>query len=457
MMAGRGGSDAEGRRGNPAVVSMRPRAGTGARLSDPDLEAQIIGAVLSDNALFKDAAFLDPDQFADSIHAELWALIQERILAGSPATPTTLAACLGARVDALGGRDYLGALAGFGSLVGPTLDEAAEKLRELSQRRALARLGEDLAAWTGDAGLPPDEAFSRLMRASEGALKNGRETARRKREVAKAAIAEAIAPRASMTTGIEGMDFLMHGGLIPKRLYGIGGLFGRGKTILLGTISDNLNARSIPHLVVSLETPPEDYEIRSCAKHLRINASSILDQDSPMHAMFSRNAARYADAMPDFTLYEHHPGATMDQVHRMIVRAAHRHGIRGFILDYWQLLRGQEKGISRDGHLNDCADRLAAICRREDLWGIVAAQTEESGKLRHAEGLAISSALYLRLQREENDEAAYFVTEKSNYTRYADTGSATAPGMIFDQAGPHFRDPEPEDLSLLAAREAGNA
>ena len=427
------------------------------RLVDLDLEAQVVGAIMSDNSLFRAVCFLDATHFNDPVHAELWQLTGEMIMNGKAVTAGTVAIALRDRLHQIGGRDFLSGLTAYGDMIAPAIVDAAERLRQLAQWRRLQTLSQDIGEWARNQSMSPDEAFTALIREAEGAIQSGRTTARTKRQVAKAALRDALEPREPVTTGIESLDFLMHGGLIKKRMVAVGGLLGRGKTIMLGTISENLNLRGEKHLVISLETPPEDVEIRNCARRLDLNAAQIYDPADPLHSRFIHNAERYIDQIQDNTLYEWMPGASIDDIHRVIIRARNRFGIKGFILDYWQLIRGREKGMNEEGHLREVANRLAAITRREDLWSLVTAQTDDRGKLLISDGLAQAAALFIRLVREENDVAAFFSTEKSNYTRYADTGNQSNPGMIFDLKGPHFRNAAPEDYSMMAHQEgSGN-
>jgi len=421
---------------------------------DIELEAQVLGAVLSDNMLFKDCCFLDGSEFSEPVYGELWSLVSSMIMNGEAATPATIAVKLGPRLEEIGGRDFLSGLTGFGQMIAPAIQDAAEQIRQLSQWRRLNNLGNDILEWSRRQSMSADEAFSALLREAETAIQSGRSTARTKRQVASDAITEAMTNHEPTPTGIDSLDFLMHGGLIRKRMYGLGGFLGRGKTILLGSISDNINARNHRHLVISLETPPEDMEIRNCARHLDLNAAQIFDAGDPLHKRFVVNAQRYVDQLPDNTIYEYMPGATMEDVHRTIIRAAHRFGIEGFILDYWQLIGGRERGQNEREHMRNVANRLAAICRRENIWGLVAAQTDQNGRLEISEWLKVAASLYIALRRDENDSIAHFVTEKSNYTRYADTGNQHIPGMIFDQAGPHFRSAEAADYTVLTHEDA---
>lgn len=432
-----------------SVVSM-PRAAASARLVDIDLEAQVVGAVLADSTQWPSVSFLQEDHFTDAAHRRIWRAFAEISGNGQKITSVSIARSMGPEFEELGGRTWLSALVPLGSLISMALADAAEQLRQMAQWRQLSAMQKTIQDLVDKRGCSAEEALSRVIQAAQQTLATGRPTSRTKREVARAAVADALSERTLVTTGITDLDYLMQNGLTSKRLYGIGGLFGRGKTILAGTISENLNLDKIPHCVISLETPPEDVEIRNCARALNLNASQLFDTGDQMHERFTKNATRYIDEMPDYTVYEYLPGATHHDIQRAIIQAKHRHGIKGFILDYLQLIRGREKGQSEQGHLRNVCDILASICRREDVWGILTMQADAYGLPTICpEGPLTACSLYVCLKRDENGSVAWFETMKSNHTRYADTGHAGAPNMIFDYAGPHFRDARGEDISMM--------
>lgn len=436
-------------RGTGSVVSM-PRAGAATRLVDIDLEAQIIGAVLSDGAQWPSVSFLQEEHFSDPAHRRIWRAFGEICGSGQKISSVSISLSMGHEFEDLGGRTWLSALASLGDLVSMALVDAAEQLRQMAQWRQLSGMLKIIQELVEKRDCTSEEAFSRVIQSAQQSLASGRPTSRTKREVARAAITDALSDRTLVTTGITDLDYLMQGGIQRRRLYGIGGLFGRGKTILVGTVSENLNIDGVKHCVISLETPPEDVEIRNCARALKLNASQIFDTGDRMHHRFAGNAKRYIDEMTDHTVYEYLPGATYHEIQRAILQAKHRHGIEGFILDYWQLIRGREKGQSEQGHLRNVADLLASICRRENLWGIITVQADQYGVPTICpEGPLTACSLYVCLKRDENGSVAWFETMKSNHTRYADTGHAGAPNMIFDHVGPHFRDARGEDISMM--------
>lgn len=425
--------------------------------NDALLEAKILGAIFQAPSLYSQVSHLPPEAFSDSAHATVFECINACIDNGHPITPSSVALNFEHKISAIGGMNLLDQIASQGGDIVTNLPIAVERLRDMHQWRKIKDIASRLQNAVEMKERSPDEVLSGINRLSQDLISTGRETARSKHEVARSAIERAREAKETTTTGIDTLDYLMQGGLQSRRLYGIGGLFGRGKTIMLGSISDNLNLQKQPHLFITMETEPEDIEIRSCSSHINQNASVIFDQDDDDHQDAVRDAEGVLHKIPDMTYYEYAPLATINDIHRMILRAKSRHGIKGFILDYWQLIRGHEKGVSRDQHLSECGDRLAAICRQENLWGIMTAQIDERGQLVGSPGgLLRSAALYVRLVRDEDAQAAYFVTEKSNYTRYADTGNESVPGMIFDMAsGPRFRNAEDMDLPSIAEEQSG--
>lgn len=418
------------------------------------LEAQVVGAVMGNPSFFARASLLGDEAFNDPTYRTIWSFICKAALEGKDFSAAALVNRHAQSLEPIGGLGFLSRIAAHGQEIAPSFNEAIDRLHEELQWRRINTLVAQISSVAESRDRSPDQLLSKINEITRSHLSGGRVTLRTKREVARAAIDAAREEREMTLTGIDSLDDMMQGGLQDRRLYGIGGLFGRGKTIMLGSISDHINLQNKPHLFLSLETPPEDIELRACAKHMNLNSSAIHDHGDSDHAVFVKHAETYLDAIPDATFYDYCPQATMDEIHRKILVAKARHGIKGFILDYWQLIRGRGRGQSEDDHLSDCADRLAAICRQEGLWGIVAAQVDERGRLRKSDALYQSASLYLRLVREENETRAYFVTEKSNYTRYTDNGNESVTTMVFDDAiGPHFRNTRQTDIPDLASED----
>lgn len=417
---------------------------------DLNLEQQVIGALMLAPGIISRAGHIHDSVFSDDRHGKAWSLVMRAIMSNESTTPTALWSYDREAVTAVGGMDALEDYREAGRAIVTEPGPALERVYELYQWRKITRIASRLDGAAKRQDKSPEDILSSVLSLTQELLATGQDTTQDKKTVMARALKRVSQKRNLTTTGLTPIDFLMQGGIQQSRLYGIGGLYGRGKTILLGSISDNLNAQEVPHLFISLETDPEDIELRNCAKRLNTNASLLSDPYNPEHEALVQSADGYTNTIGQHTWYEFTPGATMNEIHRMILRAKARHGIRGFMIDYWQLIQGKERGQSEEGHHRSNANRLAALCRQEGLWGIVTAQIDTQGKLKYSDSLLQAAALYIKMIREEDDEVVNFEIEKSNYTRYGNTISASMPGMIFDMAsGPHFRDLHPTDVSHL--------
>ena len=419
---------------------------------DPDLEMRFVKTILEEQGLFRRVAYVTPQMFSDKNLGGLWKVVCDNFGKGESVHIHTWLRNNRAALAKVGGETFVEKVLESTAEDPVTLTECADRIRELWQRRQIQTLASKMLMELKGGDKTPDEILSRTKDYADKVLMQRATTSQTKRAVAKKALTSALANKEIVTTGIDPLDFLMQGGLQRGRLYGIGGLYGRGKTILMGSISDNINLQERNHLVISLETDPQDIEIRVCAKHFNANASVLHDPQSENRKSLSEHIDNYIDVLPEHTVYEFSPGATINDIVRMILQAKLTHNIEGFMIDYWQLIRGRERGQKEEEHLRDVSNRLAALCRTENLWGVVTAQVENDGRLRVTDALLMATALYVRLEREEDATFAHFVVEKSNYTRYADTGNASIPGMIFDMsAGPHFRNTESMDAPLLSS------
>ena len=416
------------------------------------LEKQAIGMVMLNPSILGRAGGISEESFADEKNARAWRLVCRAALGGVGTSPESLHAYDRTEVRAVGGMDALQAYRESGQMSITDPEPVFSRLHELHRWRQLARIAQHLSLEATRQEVEPEEILSRLADRANQLLASGRESARGKKAVARTALERAMDDRPVVTTGLDGLDFMLQGGLQPRRLYGVGGLYGRGKTILLGSISDNLNLQKIPHLFMSMETDPEDIELRSCAKHFNANAALLADPYSADHAALMESAQDYLDVVPEYTWYEFCPGASLNEIHRMILRAKARYGISGFMLDYWQLIEGRERGQSEDAHHRSNINKLAAICRQENLWGVVTAQVDDKGRLKYSDAMLQAAALYVRLVRDEDGMDVRFEVEKSNYTRYASSLHASVPGMVFDAAaGPHVRNVQDIDAPILAS------
>jgi replicative DNA helicase len=191
------------------------------------------------------------------------------------------------------------------------------------------------------------------------------------------------------------------------------------------------------HLFIALEMSPAEIEQRNAARELGINSIVFLKEPTKDLA---RRVADYASAVSDSALYESAPGASLDEVRRMVSRAVVTHGIKGVILDYWQLVGGKAAKETEECHLRNVAQWLADACRKHGFWCLIAAQQNQEGNSRGGEGLRLACDAYFALNREKGADGAWMEMQESRYLPYQNIGSETVPGLWLNHHGPFFQE-----------------
>ena len=239
-------------------------------------------------------------------------------------------------------------------------------------------------------------------------------------------------PKERWLTGLTPLDKGMAGGLYRGFTYGFAGQEKAGKTTLGHTISQNLGCK---HLYVALEMGSEMIESRNMARKLEMNSMSFLTPND--------NLRKKAATLPpnENIFYLDAPGATFDEITRELAYAAVRHDIKGFIIDYWQLVEGKERGSTEEAHLRSVAQGFANFARKNGLWCILLAQLNKEGQLFGGNGLRKAcDQLYFIHQPKNFPSHRWLGMDASRYTPKADIGDEKCPSLQLDKiSGPHFR------------------
>ncbi len=404
-------------------------------LADVDVERELLGALLVDNGLF-DRVAIKAGDFYRREHRDLWETATEIITRGELASVHVLAAAFPKM------KSYIAALPtrpAFGTAEG----ERARTLRDFAARRRLVEVAAELHESAGNMTKPADEIIADA-KTTLSTIPVGKQ-ATSKRQVAERVLASLNKSVAIYPTGLRPLDEAMGGGLMSSMLYGIAARKKVGKTLLLGTISANLNRAGVKHLFICCEMSAEQIERRNIARDRRFNAIKFLTRDM---ADLEKRVAEYVVNVRNFTLYEHTPGISFGALKGIIGRARLQ-GIRGVILDYWQLVQGRGSKETEEAHLRAVAQWLADTAVATGLWILTAAQVNQEGNTRSGEGLKLACDQYFTLHRPKGEPGAWLEMEESRYTIYQNVGSETMPGIWLSKIGPHFMD-EPPPLADLA-------
>lgn len=388
-------------------------------------EAILIGAAFNDPTLTL-TLDVSSEDFSSELNVRLWCLISEAAKLGKRVTLKQLGETSPEVAKYV---QSIAALAPSGEL-----QSYVSALKDEAARNRLRKVAEQLAFDADNVELNPDDIATQTIGSLASVL---RSQAKTNKQVGQKIIEDQSKPLQVYPTGLGLFDDAIGGGLLPGKLYAIAARKKVGKTAFLGTISHNLNFARVKHLFIALEMSPEEIEQRKISHELGINSIGFLKRK--LNGDLQR-AADYVVSAPEFTVYEHSPGATIDEVRRMVARAVLHHGIKGVILDYWQLVTGIQKGQNEEYHLRMVAQWLADFCRRENLWAMVAVQLNQEGNSRGGEGIKLACDMYLALHREKQSEGAWIEMEESRFVPYSHVGSETNPGLWFRKNGPHFED-----------------
>ena len=421
------------------------------KLANPSIEFQILGAIMSDNGILDHIPFLLEDHFATPAHQRIFSGIQAFVKQGKPANALTL------RVHFADDPD-LSAVGGAGGyLTGAMVDSIhvhdpvyfAKYIVELAQRRALqdacAEAADQLEVL--DAGPPAEIALKLAQRFEEVArgfngpcFSNGRDVADMILEKLKKP------PTQATSTGMKRLDTAMGGGLYAGKAYGFAARKKCGKTILCSTISTNLDLAGVKHLFICGEMGQEEIEERALAR-LTNSYSSAFRTDYGRSVEFMRKVADVVVTQRNNVLYHDAPGITFDELRRSVISAIMHHRIKGFILDYWQLVGGKEKAKSDAAHLDEVAQWIANTCRKYKVWAIVMGQINQEGNTRGGEGMRLAFDQVYHLQPcgpgdfgDITKPERWLEMMDTRYTRWMSIGDKLIPGIVLEEKGPYFEE-----------------
>lgn len=414
------------------------------RLYDVEVEAALLGAIMvRERAYFEVSRDLRPDHFYEPVHGRIFEVIGKIIDQGAQATPLTLKQYFetDAGLEDAGGGKYLYDLA---AAVVTTLNAAdyASTIIDYWQRRELlarwAEVSRDLQAPAFEQRAA--ELGARFQRDIEAVITQGSDRGRSRRDVLNDVVADLEAPVEATPTGLEKLDAAMAGGLHRGRAYGFVGRKKIGKSGLGGTISYNLNEAGEKHLVILLEMGSLSYEQRAIGRALEFNAMKFLRPDSRNDPAFVQRVANYAVTAPDHVHYLDRPGLSFEQLQQQVVYFVHRHGVKGVILDYLQLVKGRQDRRTQAEHLDDVSQWLGQITKQLGIWVVCFAQMNQDDNVRGGEGMRLAFDQVYAMKAGAEPGQMYLEQWDSRYTPPIDVGSKHAPAFEMHGSGPHFRE-----------------
>jgi replicative DNA helicase len=358
---------------------------------DIEVEQALLGSILVDNrALEAVAALLKADHFYDPLHQRLYeSMIAMQDRGGMTLTPLTLHAALKADpgLQEVGGHAYLVGLAQAAPAL-PNVRDLARILHDLSVRRSLIRIGEDMvnAAYEAPHDKPPkaqiEEAEKALYRISESSKYSAgpldfAESLRRTVELAEKA--QARGGRISgLATGFSDIDSLL-GGLQPSDLIILAGRPGMGKSSLATNIAFHAARAYVQDQEAGIEVPRGApvllFSLEMAAQQL---AARILSEQTEIEMWKIRNG-KFSDSewekfvltMQDLSalpLYiDDTGGISIAQIAARSRRLKREKNIGCVIIDHIQLIEGTGRAENRVQEITEISKSLKVLAKELDV------------------------------------------------------------------------------------------
>lgn len=370
-----------------ALDLRRPAADDGA-LALESAQA-LIGAVLLENTLFREAAHIKGAYFWEPTHGRIWETARALIDAGKTALPVSVADQMSSDpgLKSLGGVDYLWLLWDRTHATAALVRQNAEAVLDGFTRREASVLLGDAAKALVAAVAPATPALlgdlrQRLTQLEQSACADtdGLLTA----PAAGRALIEALEheaehgrPRGAMT-GLRCFDRRLRG-LRPGWLIVIGGRPSMGKTSLMRSAAFGCAVRQPGHavLVHSLEMDARELAERS------LSAASFTAGDGIAYADFGggltssarASLARLGGGEPPNLHIDDRPGVSLEDIHRRVWALKAQGAVAAVFIDYLQLmLRPAANGRTEALILGEITQGLKRLAREAETCVVLLSQ-----------------------------------------------------------------------------------
>lgn len=401
-----------------------------------EAEQQILGTLLSINEAIAhtERAGLRPYHFYQPQHRDIYSAFLSDYSEGKRITPVTL-------MDRFKNEsNYMARLIGASTSVVNVFDYAATVV-DLCMRRQLIECADSIKRDVNSktSAEIASHASASIMAVTQA---NYTPTMRSSAQVTLDILEDLKRDVVPFKTGIASLDDCMEGGMYSGKAYGFAARKKVGKTILAATVSHNLNMTGVPHLFICGEMSAKEVHQRVISRQLDVFPSSFRTGFAESPHMLMKIAELHRET-PSNTIYLDAPGITFDQLKQAVNTAYVSKGIKGFILDYWQLVGGKDPRESEASHLGQVAQWIADVCRKLDIWAFVLAQINQEGNTRGGEGLRLAFDQVYQIKAPQDDpseQSRWVEMMDTRYTKWRNIGSEVNGGWMLNQRGLFFED-----------------
>lgn len=414
------------------------------QLSSIQTEYALIGTILADNRAMDHFTFLMPEHFHSGPHAEIYEAMLTLHAKGEPITPFTIK--VNRDYEEQGGlARYLGASINSSLAVIDPVKQARYLVR-LAQKRAFVAVCTEAAKTAEVDDKTADEHAVRLQAELESICRGyGTPDFLNDSQVTQQILDGLRDRRKPYSTGLFRLDEAMGGGLYPGKSYGFAAKKKVGKTILASTISCNLNVQGVKHLFICAEMSPQEIQERNLSR-LMDKGPACFRLDHGKTADFQKAVTAQQQASNKCILYHNAPGLTFLELKRVCSSAVLRQGVKGIILDYWQLVGGKDRQKSPVEHLDEVAQWLADFGRKHAVWVISMAQINQEGNTRGGEGIRLAFDQVYSIRGTNNPSNVEDISlprrwlemMDTRYTAWLNVGGPDSAGLYLHGNGPYF-------------------
>ncbi|MDN5916630.1 MAG: AAA family ATPase [Pseudonocardia sp.] len=328
---------------------------------------------------------LDPADFYREDRGQVWKAARQLLDDQQPVTPVTLGRRLATFDDLLpGARVVVGheMVREFSSGEAIRAHQHADQVADFARRReivrALKRAGGDIRDMEGDASAVLAAVRARFDDLGPSDEESGTRTWGQLLDEFEDAHAPGAAPKGILTPWEELDDLL--GGLFPGRMYTIGGAPGDGKSATALNMAAHAADSGHSVLVFSREMPTVDVTGRLVARGAEIDL-----RDINSHRIGADDRNRFQDFRKRTKSYRLRVNAdqvSMGQVKRIARGVQHRAGLDLLVVDYLQLMTGDERGRSAEEEISRISTDLKRLAMELGIPVVVPAQLNRNPSAR---------------------------------------------------------------------------
>jgi len=347
-------------------------------------EQHVIGGLMIANgSWFTVSGIVSADDFYTHDHRVIFDAMRRMLSVGKPVDFVTLTGYLRdeRELENAGGFSYIGTLAAD-TPSAANIEHHAKRVRELSMRRKLIALGQDIAALAYD-GTDSEAITAQCSAGIERMLATRAGTSKRFAEAlddAEATIATNREKRLAggvigAPTGLPSLDHVL-GGFTGPRLVVIAARPGTGKTALLNQFAIHSTYRGFGGLICSLEMGADELIIRAMAMTAGVNVTKLMRG-------FEEETQRGLDAavgMGNIPLWIDTETSTIEGICAQIATHKLRHGIQWAAVDHIGLIRTQQRFNSRNDQIGHISWELKSLAKRLNIPVIALSQLSRKGE-----------------------------------------------------------------------------